>query len=143
MNTVIWLLFVLWRKQGCSVRCAVVLSPCFLDLPVTTLGHLVLIGSLTEDIGPKRNFFPSKAYTFHHSMSAFSPPRKSSCLHQPQVRLDGKVRDQQVRLVSAEAERPNHPSYRGRVASQGGSASQGVSQPGQGVLHDNDSDMTP
>ncbi len=37
----------------------------------------------------------------------------------------------QVRLVSAKAERPNHPS-RG-----GGSASQG------GFLHNNDTDMTP
>ena len=41
--------------------------------------------------------------------------------------------EEQVRLVSAKAERPNHPSRGG-----------GVSQPGGwGVLHDNDTYMTP
>ncbi len=45
---------------------------------------------------------------------------------------------QQVRLVSVEAERPNHPSRLG-VASQGGV----VSQPGGVGLHNNNSDMTP
>ncbi len=46
-----------------------------------------------------------------------------------------KLKSEQVRLVSAEAERPNHPSCGGGVASQGG-------QPARGVLYDNNSDMT-
>ena len=46
-------------------------------------------------------------------------------------RQEGKWK--QVRLVSAEAERPNHPSH-GGVSQGGGVASQGgVSQPGRGV----------
>ena len=63
------------------------------------------------------------------------------------------LKNKYIRLVSAKAKRPNHPSHGGGVASQGGSASQGeggVKQPrggqpakGGGVLHDNDADMTP
>ena len=52
------------------------------------------------------------------------------------VRVTALPVQQQVRLVSAKAERPNHPWGEG-VPSQGG-----VSQPGGGGLHTN-SDMTP
>ncbi len=70
-----------------------------------------------KQLEAKSGFKMTKGKVITAAIAAATAPKQS------------KVGAKQVRLVRAKAERPNHPSRGG--------------QPARGVLHDNDTDMTP